>query len=498
MQLANVQTQMVGGKQTKKKITVTGKVQPDERLVFTQSAHIPGRIEELKVSFTGQYLKEGQQVASVYSAELVTAQKELLEAFKIKESQPALFQAAKEKLKNWKLTEAQINEILQAQKVTERFPVLANVSGYVLDKKINLGDYVKTGQPLYRVASLERVWLLFDVYEPDLQWVRQGDKITYSVASLPGETFTGTITYLDPTIDPQTRVAKARVESANPNGRLKPEMFATGQLSASLKGGAEKPAIPKSAVMWTGKRSVVYVKQQTDQGVSFSLREVTLGASLGESYLIESGLEAGEEIAVNGTFSIDAAAQLAGKPSMMNKEGGVAMTGHHNGNTAPASQKKPEPIQKVSISTKAKTALQPLFDQYFKLKEALTKDDFQTAQAEGKTMKAELEKINMALFKGESHTVWMKWSNQLAKSLQHIGHHQEIGALRKAFMSISNAMIALTEAFRPLEETVYQQFCPMANNNQGADWLSMEKEVLNPYFGASMLKCGEVKKEFKN
>ena len=142
--------------------------------------------------------------------------------------------------------------------------------------------------------------------------------------------------------------------------------------------------------------------------------------------------------------------------------------------------------------------MQPLFDQYFKLKEALAQDNFETAQSEGKAMKAALENINSKLFNGESQKFWEKWSIQLTENLQHIEHHQDIEAVRKPFMPISNTMIAIAESFDPLDEPVFLQYCPMAFNNQGADWLSRESEILNPYFGASMLRCGEVKKEIKN
>ena len=129
MQLAQVQTTVVGSGDAKKSIRLSGKVQADERLLFTQSSHIPGRIEKLTVNFTGEFISEGQIIAYVYSPELVTAQEELVEARKIKETQPSLFLAAKEKLKNWKLTDKQIEQILSSDKKIEQFPILANVSG---------------------------------------------------------------------------------------------------------------------------------------------------------------------------------------------------------------------------------------------------------------------------------------------------------------------------------------------------------------------------------
>ncbi|KJF42292.1 hypothetical protein LH29_21110 [Draconibacterium sediminis] len=316
MQLANIQTAVVGAAEPLKVVRLNGKVQEDERLIFSQSSHIPGRIEDLLVNFTGDYVKKGQVIASVYSPDLVTAQEELFEAQKIKGTQPQLFEASKEKLKNWKLTDEQINQVLASGTAQQTFDVMAEVSGYVTQKKVNTGDYVRRGQAIYEIADLSRVWVLFDVYESDLTWINKGDKVSYSIESLPGETFEGTIDYLDPVINPKTRVAKARVVQSNKGLKLKPEMFVSGKVEAKLP-QTDALIVPKTAVMWTGERSVVYVKSESEQGVYFNMREVDLGPALGESYIVQGGIQQGEEIAVNGTFSIDAAAQLAGKPSMM-------------------------------------------------------------------------------------------------------------------------------------------------------------------------------------
>jgi Cu(I)/Ag(I) efflux system membrane fusion protein len=341
MQLANVSTDVVERTDPVKRIRLSGKVQADERVIFSQSSHIPGRIEKLLVNFTGEFVDKGQIIAFVYSPELVTAQEELFEAQKISESQPQLFASAKGKLKNWKLTDKQIEDILNSGKIQEEFPVQADVAGYVTSKMINPGDYVRRGEAIYEIADLSKVWVLFDVYEPDISWIKKGDRVAFSMASFPGESFKGSISWLDPVIDSKTRVAKARVEYNNASGKLKPEMFASGLVEAKLTTRSNSIVVPKTAVMWTGKRSVVYVKTNSDKSVNFIMRELTLGPSLGDSYLVESGLREGEEIAINGTFSIDAAAQLAGKPSMMSPssakasedkpEGGQEMTGHNHG-----------------------------------------------------------------------------------------------------------------------------------------------------------------------
>jgi Cu(I)/Ag(I) efflux system membrane fusion protein len=223
------------------------------------------------------------------------------------------------------------------------------------------------------------------------------------------------------------------------------------------------------------------------------MREVSLGPALGNSYIVEEGLQAGEEIAVHGTFSIDAAAQLAGKPSMMNPEGGVVMTGHdHGGHSAMLETPSSPTPEKVSISDKAITALQPLFRNYFELKNYLVDDDFENALQAGKVMRQTRDKVDRDLFSCEARKIWISNENKLKDVLQNVHHFQTIEELRKAFQTISNTMIDITESLGPSDEIVYVQRCPMADNNKGANWLSREKEINNPYFGASMLKCGEI------
>ena len=328
MKLANVQTMVVGRGDASREIRLNGKIQVDERNTYSQSTHIPGRIEQLAINFTGEQVSRGQNLATIYSPELVTAQEELLQASRIRASQPELFEAAKEKLRNWKIGDAQIAQILSGGKALQRFSIRADVNGIVTEKMVDLGDYVERGMPIYEISDLSKVWVLFDLYEGALSWVTVGSKVEYTVNSLPGETFEGTISFIDPLLNPQTRVATARVEVDNRNGKLKPEMFASGVVKNNLATAqTQELVIPNSAVLWTGKRSRVYVKTNGGDRASFSLREITLGPSLGDSYVVQEGLEPGEEIVSNGAFTIDAAVQLSGGRSMMNPDGDSTGTG---------------------------------------------------------------------------------------------------------------------------------------------------------------------------
>ena len=336
-ELANVLTSVVAKQKPIKEVRLYGKVQADERLLQSQVAHIPGRIEKLLVNFTGEGVRKGQTLALIYSPELVTAQQELLEAIKTKQLQPEIYEASKEKLRQWKLTDDQIANIENSGTVQNNFEVVSTTTGIVTARRVNNGDHIAEGTVLYDIADLSSVWLMFDAYESDLPFLNEGNKITFTVQALPGTNFSGRIIFIDPVIDPVTRVSKVRVNINNQAGKLKPEMFATGILNANLTEYKNNFIIPRSAVLWTGKRSIVYVKLTgTDEPV-FKIREVELGPMLGNSYVIISGLSESEEIVTQGTFSVDAAAQLEGKPSMMNvdnsnKEIGVQHLDHQKQN----------------------------------------------------------------------------------------------------------------------------------------------------------------------
>ena len=230
MIIAGISTYKVGNTDGIKEIALNGKIEVNEKTVYSQSSHIPGRIEKIQVSFVGEYVKKGQVVAYVYSPELASAQQELIEAYSVKDIQPQLFESVKMKLKNWKVSDATINSIISSGKTQDRFPIYADVSGYIIKKNVELGDYLQKGQTLYDVADLSTVWVLFEIYESDMSWVKKGNKINYTVASFPGETFSGTIAFIDPFINPMTRIAKARVEVANSGLKFKPEMFATNSI----------------------------------------------------------------------------------------------------------------------------------------------------------------------------------------------------------------------------------------------------------------------------
>ncbi|GHT77743.1 cation transporter [Bacteroidia bacterium] len=318
--LANIQTIVVGAKNIAptQETHLYGTVKPNERLLRSQVSHISGRIEKLVVNTVGESVRPGQIIATVYSPDLLNAQQELLEAKKL--GQPALLNAAREKLRSWKLTDNQITEIEKSASASSTINIMANVGGIVTAKRVEQGDYVNQGGVLFDLVDLSSVWVVFDAYESDLPYLKIGDQVDFTLQSLPGKTFSGKISFIDPILDKTTRTAKIRVETTNPKLDLKPEMYANAVVKTSSKQQGNEIVVPKSAVLWTGKRSIVYVKQPDSDMPAFHLREIELGASLGEAYIVQSGLSNGEEVVTSGAFVIDASAQLEGKPSMMNRD----------------------------------------------------------------------------------------------------------------------------------------------------------------------------------
>lgn len=507
IKLAEVQTTIVKRGIPEKSVHLLGKVKADERNIAQLTARFGGRIEKLFVNYTGQNVKKGQKLGTIYSPDLITAQRELLEAIKYKESNPSFYKASRGKLKLWDLTDAQIDAIENNGEPILYFDILSTISGTVTKRHVAIGDYVKEGSTLFEVIDLSLVWVMFDAYESDLPWIKPGDKIDFTIQALPGKTFSAKVTYIDPFIDAITRIAKVRVEIVNKDKSFKLEMFANGILKSNIAKNTNELLIPKSAILWTGKRAVVYIKVPDRDQVSFLYREITLGPEAGEFYIVINGLEEGEEIAMNGVFKIDAAAQLAGKPSMMNPEGGKISTGHNHGGTQMSDEemKAMDPSREnaktenlTNISETFKRQLGELVSNYIKLKDAFVATDETKVEVEARAVLSSLNKIDMTLLNGNAHLEWMNLLKPIEDNLNGIYKMNGIEMKRSHFSIVSNKLTEVVDIFGiASSQPLYLVFCPMAFDNKGAFWISADKEIRNPYFGDKMLKCGEVKRKFK-
>jgi Cu(I)/Ag(I) efflux system membrane fusion protein len=317
--LANIQTSIVlkGTSGNSSGLNLSGEIQENEDKISVQSAHFDGRIEKLYTSSLGLYINKGQAIAEVYAPELVTAQQELLTAYKVRETQPKLYEAIRNKFKNWNVKEDQLSEIEKTGKVKSQFTIYSYVSGNISDLTVKEGSHIMNGHPILKVANLNTVWAEFDAYESQLASINLGDRIQISSLAHPNEMIDAKITFIDPILDTQTRTAIIRAQISNSNNLLKPGMFVKGVLSLRPNNEEHSLIIPKTAVLWTGKRSVVYVKKDETTPV-FEMRNVILGKEIEAFYEIEAGLSENEIVVTNGAFTVDAAAQLQGKKSMMN------------------------------------------------------------------------------------------------------------------------------------------------------------------------------------
>jgi Cu(I)/Ag(I) efflux system membrane fusion protein len=402
--LAELATEPVTRRHLIKRIRTVGKVTYDETRRKMVSAWTGGRIDRLFADFTGMVVGKGDHLVEIYSPELVSAQEELLQAVRSFEAISAdslessrrragqLIVSAQQKLELLGITERQIDELKRTGHPASHLVVYAPLGGTIVRKWAMEGMYVKTGDPLYEIADLTQVWLLLDLYEADLPWIMPFQSVKVTAQSLPGEEFDGRIVFVDPLVDKMTRTIKVRVNVANPDLRLKPEMFVIAEIDAALGEGGKAAtpeargdyacpmhpwetadtlticpicemdlvpvasiaghptpraavpvlSVPHEAVMRTGPRSLVYI--ETDPGVYRGI-EIRVGPVAQDStgqrfYPVLSGLDEGQNVVTRGNFVIDSQMQITGKPSLFSSRGlgaapphdhGTAHTGQGNG-----------------------------------------------------------------------------------------------------------------------------------------------------------------------
>ena len=394
IKLMEIETTLVERKFVEAEIRMVGKIDYDETRVKYITAWVPGRIDRLYVDYTGITVSKGDHMVYLYSPELLSAQAELLQAVRaagnikpgvsglINRSIMATLEAAREKLRLLGLTQEQIAEIEKTGQPVDHLTIYAPIGGVVIHKNATEGMYIQTGTKIYTIADLSRLWVKLDAYESDMMWIRYGQDVEFETEAYPGKVFKGTISFIDPVLNPKTRTVKLRVNVESPNGKLKPEMFVRAVVRARVAQGgrvmdkamaskwicpmhpdvvkesystcdicgmdlvtteslgyvkADVPTeaplvIPATAALITGKRAVVYVRLPDMEKPAYEGREIVLGPRTGDYYIVKSGLAEGEIVVTKGNFKIDSALQIQAKPSMMNPEGEKAPTGHHGHN----------------------------------------------------------------------------------------------------------------------------------------------------------------------
>jgi Cu(I)/Ag(I) efflux system membrane fusion protein len=327
-QLIGVKIGTAEMKPLEKVIRTVGRVDYDEKRIVTISPKIGGWIEDLFVDFTGKYVMKGDPLLTIYSPELVSTQEEYLIALRAKKdlakspflevagSGNSLAESAKRRLKLWDISDDQIKALEESGQIKKTLTLHSPFSGFVLEKAAYTGMNVMPGMVLFKLADLSVVWLYADIYEYELPFIRLGQQASVQLSYIPGETFTGKAIYIYPSLNPETRTAKVRFEIPNPQGRLKPEMYANVEIKVHL---GQKLAVPEGAIIDTGLRQIAII----DKGSGyFEPREVKVGTKVDNYYEVIKGLKAGERVVTSANFLIDSESKL--KEAI----GGMAGTEH--------------------------------------------------------------------------------------------------------------------------------------------------------------------------
>lgn len=299
-----------------KEIRTSARIVPDETKLYRVTTKIDGYVEKLYVNVTGQEVRKGQPLLSIYSPELVASQQEFLAAVpyaeqmshsehhSISESGQQLLEASRNRLKLWDISNAQIDRLQKTGTVEKYLTLFAPSSGYVIEKNVLAGQKIMPGEPLLVVADLSEVWAEADVYESDLPYITTGMPVTLTLSYWPGKTFEGKVSFLFPYLDPQTRTLKARMNVANPELLLKAEMYADAYLFYDL---GECIAVPEAAVMNTGARSYVFTAGNDDELIPV---EVKLGTRVQGYYEVLEGLKEGDTVVRSANFLVDSESSL--------------------------------------------------------------------------------------------------------------------------------------------------------------------------------------------
>lgn len=395
-QMARVETAEIAERELFKEIRTVGKIELDETQVAHISARVDGRVDEVFASFPGTLVKQGDHLVSIYSPNLLTTQEEFLLSYRREQAQQktpgldigiSLSASSRRRLELWGITKEQLDELAESGTAQTHLVVYSPIGGTVVVKSIRAGQYVKEGDSLFTIADLRDVWLILQIYEYELSWLRFGQTVEVTLESEPDTKVTGTVGFIEPLLNETTRTVRVRVILKNETGKFKPGMYAQALVRipimpdgkpapTGLEGKYACPmhpyvvsdsegkcsvcrmplelvpgnpdidlvknppkvlAVPVEAVLTTGRRRLVYVEQESGQ---YHMTEPNLGPRAGDFYPVLGGLKPGDRVVVRGNFLLDSQFQIAGKPSLLYPEGitggGTGHAGH-----APAESTKP-------------------------------------------------------------------------------------------------------------------------------------------------------------
>ena len=479
-------------------VALVGMLAADQSRLKTISAWTAGRIDQFYLRSSGVDVKAGEPMVEIFNPDLIVIQQELVQAKQLGAARgtslaaDSTLAAARRRLRLLGVPATQIDAILQSEDLQDTVTISAPVSGRVLDKLVNEGAYVSAGQPLFTVLELDKVWLELEAFEHQLAAIYPGQALSVELLALPGEQLQAEVLLLEPVVDTNRRTVRVRALLDNPDGRLKPGMLARARLIDSLD---DVLLIPASAVLQTGQRALVYVQLAADNP-TFVGREITLGRRFNGQYQVLSGLAEGELVVSKGAFRLDSELQIRGLPSMMAPDG-VSYDPHaaHLPNQSPGASNEADTPENASTPQPAE-------------------DDFRLTAAEETTLLAAYQQAYLALTEDNlkawqqamaafhQQVVAINWPENFpgivraltvgADQLQQV---TSLAEARQQFYRHNLGLLRLAE-LGVLAAGWYQAYCPMARDGEGAAWLQPQAELLNPYFGPAMLRCGDIQQRF--
>ena len=316
-QLIGIRTTTVASQPLRRTIRTVGRVEPDETRIAKVHTKFSGWVEKVFVDFTGKLVERGQPLFSIYSPELVSTQQEYLISLRgqknladspyasVSEGAASLRSSARERLRLWDIADKQIEELERSGKASRTLEVSSPINGYVMERKIFDRVYITPETDTYTIVDLSKVWVNADIYEYEVPYVRIGQKATMQLPSFPGRTFTGTVTYIYPTLDMNSRTVRVRLEFANPRMELKPNMFADVEFTIDY---GRQLLVPAEAVLESGTRQLAFIARPNGY---FEPRELRLGARVEQQYIVLSGVKAGEAVVTSGNFLLDSESRLS-------------------------------------------------------------------------------------------------------------------------------------------------------------------------------------------
>ena len=493
VQQAGVVTEPVLRRRLYREIDTTGQIVSDERREATISSWVRGksRIEELYIDFTGAHVQKGELMAELYSPELITAQEEYLSTLSgPRISGVDLTASARQKLLDQGMTPDQIDRLQRTRKALDRIPIRAPLSGTVLERHVQEGQYVTEGDVLFEISDLRRVWLLADVYEEELPLVEIGQPVQLSVRSLPGETFQGRVSFIDPVVQPQSRTVRVRIEVPNEDRQLKPGMYARARFRAELP---ETLAVAANAVLSSGQRQVAVVKAADG---AFQPREIALGqkwlyaeapfARPGDSlefgadrvryHQVLRGLRPGERVVSSGAFLLSAESQFQSVLTKMLPPHEYSVT------------------LEQAVGGKLSSGIRDLVQRYYDLSAVLAEDRLEAVAPQLIALGRAAENL--------ARRAEQENSAELASAARAIASQafqasspppENLKEARTEFGRISRNTIRLLSengGQTLFGEEMFLFRCGMSGVGY-ENWLWWSEEIINPYMGQEMLKCGK-------